>query len=159
MIRVALHIVDPAERLLLLTVLERAGFTVEDAAADVVIEDDCEAAVRWAETAPTLVVCPVSGIPQAVEAMGRGVWGYILQPLQKGEAELMVRRAVNAGAPAAPFSPRPLAEVELEHILAVVRACNGNRAKAARLLGIGRNTLWRKLAAFDRGDHPDDDNG
>ena len=44
----------------------------------------------------------------------------------------------------------PLAEVERRHILAVVRASRGNQAEAARILGIARNTLWRKLEAYQR---------
>jgi len=43
---------------------------------------------------------------------------------------------------------RTLAEVEQEHVLAVLRACGGVQANAARILGIGRNTLWRKLRAY-----------
>ena len=40
--------------------------------------------------------------------------------------------------------------VERRHILSVVDACRGNHAEAARVLGIARNTLWRKLKAFHR---------
>jgi Nif-specific regulatory protein len=43
------------------------------------------------------------------------------------------------------FRPRPLAVVEREHILATLDAVGGNRSRAAALLGIGRNTLARKL--------------
>ncbi len=39
----------------------------------------------------------------------------------------------------------PLEEVERDHIRRTLDACGGNRTKAARLLGIGRNTLARKL--------------
>ena len=41
---------------------------------------------------------------------------------------------------------RPLAEVEREHVRAVLAACGNNQAEAARILRIGRTTLWRKLA-------------
>jgi DNA-binding NtrC family response regulator len=41
-----------------------------------------------------------------------------------------------------------LAEVERLHIERVLRACEGNRAEAARVLGVGRNTLWRKLQKY-----------
>ena len=34
---------------------------------------------------------------------------------------------------------------EQRHILAVLRDCGGNQSEAARRLGIGRTTLWRKL--------------
>ena len=40
---------------------------------------------------------------------------------------------------------RSLAEVEREHVLRVVEACGGSQVEAARHLGIGRSTLWRKL--------------
>jgi two-component system response regulator HydG len=50
--------------------------------------------------------------------------------------------------PATPDVLRPLAEVEREHILAVMRACGGRPAEAARVLGIARNTLWRKLEEY-----------
>lgn len=56
-----------------------------------------------------------------------------------------------------PSTPRPegvalesLAAVEQRHILAVVSACGGNHSEAARVLGIARNTLWRKLEAYHR---------
>jgi Nif-specific regulatory protein len=45
----------------------------------------------------------------------------------------------------APDGVRPLAEVERDAILRAVEACAGNRSEAARRLGIGRNTLLRKL--------------
>lgn len=40
---------------------------------------------------------------------------------------------------------RTLAEVELEHLRAVLELCGGNRSRAARHLGIKRHTLARKL--------------
>jgi Nif-specific regulatory protein len=40
---------------------------------------------------------------------------------------------------------RPLREVERDYIEYVVNACDGNRSAASRALGIGRNTLLRKL--------------
>ena len=43
----------------------------------------------------------------------------------------------------------PLSEVERDHIRRTVEACGGNRTEAARLLGIGRNTLLRKLRDGD----------
>jgi len=40
---------------------------------------------------------------------------------------------------------RVRAAAELEHILAILRLTRGNRARAARILGISRKTLWKKL--------------
>jgi two-component system response regulator HydG len=38
-----------------------------------------------------------------------------------------------------------LAEAEKRHVLKVLKACGGQQVEAARVLGIGRTTLWRKL--------------
>ncbi|MHB8874751.1 MAG: sigma-54 interaction domain-containing protein [Myxococcaceae bacterium] len=43
---------------------------------------------------------------------------------------------------------RPLADIEREHVIRVLEACGGRQIDAARVLGIGRTTLWRKLRAF-----------
>lgn len=44
---------------------------------------------------------------------------------------------------------RPLGEVrdaaERQHILSVLDLARGKRAQAARMLGISRKTLWKKL--------------
>ncbi len=42
----------------------------------------------------------------------------------------------------------PLAEVERRHVLRVLREVGGNKAEAARVLGIGRKTLYRKLESW-----------
>ena len=44
---------------------------------------------------------------------------------------------------------RSLADVEREHILRMMEACGGRHAEAARVLGIGRTTLWRKLNEYN----------
>ena len=59
---------------------------------------------------------------------------------------------------------RPLAAVEREHILRVLAACDGDRTKSARKLGISRSTLRRKLIAYDlwgrrRRNDADDEDG
>jgi len=43
---------------------------------------------------------------------------------------------------------RSLADVEREHILTTLRAVGGNKAEAARRLGMDRKTLYRKLEGF-----------
>jgi two-component system response regulator HydG len=53
-----------------------------------------------------------------------------------------------ASVPPPPTLRRPLAEVEREHVLRVLEACGGSQVEAARVLGIARNTLWRKLRAY-----------
>lgn len=41
-----------------------------------------------------------------------------------------------------------LAQVEAEHIRRVLDACHGSQSEAARVLGVARNTLWRRLRRF-----------
>ncbi|MDQ7007306.1 MAG: sigma-54 dependent transcriptional regulator [Acidobacteriota bacterium] len=45
----------------------------------------------------------------------------------------------------------PLEEVERQHVRRAVEACRGNLSQAARRLGIGRTTLYRKLKRFGLG--------
>jgi DNA-binding NtrC family response regulator len=56
-------------------------------------------------------------------------------------------------APATPRAagrgrPRSLAEAERDHVLDALERCGGSQAEAARQLGIGRTTLWRKLRGW-----------
>jgi DNA-binding NtrC family response regulator len=55
-----------------------------------------------------------------------------------------VRDRPSPNAPGA--STRRLAEVEREHIADTLRSVAGNKAAAARVLGLNRKTLYRKLA-------------
>jgi transcriptional regulator with PAS, ATPase and Fis domain len=53
---------------------------------------------------------------------------------------------VRAGpAPERSTAWKSLAEVTRDHVREVLRACDGNQVAAAKVLGIGRSTLWRKL--------------
>jgi Nif-specific regulatory protein len=66
-----------------------------------------------------------------------------------GQLALPLGRRGGAGA-GGEFRPRPLAEVEREHILETMAAVDDNRSRAAELLGIGRNTLLRKLKEYGK---------
>ena len=150
MATVQLLLDDPAQALTLRTILEADGFAVGSGSPDAIITDSPRRAVEVSQQRPTVVVCAASGLRSAVDAMNQGVFGYILTPFQPGEAPIMVRRALEwAGrdgqARTMNEELRPLREVEKEYIQHVLRQCKHNQAKAARILGIGRNTLWRKL--------------
>ena len=57
---------------------------------------------------------------------------------------------VIAAASTATFVPRPLREVELEHIQQTLEYFEGNKSRAAKCLGISRQTLRDKLTAAER---------
>ncbi|HXJ17616.1 MAG TPA: sigma-54 dependent transcriptional regulator [Candidatus Polarisedimenticolia bacterium] len=57
------------------------------------------------------------------------------------------RRAVPPGEN---WQPLPLEEVRRVHIQRVLEACNGNRVRAAQMLGIGRTSLYRFLKRMDK---------
>jgi DNA-binding NtrC family response regulator len=147
MINVLIDVADAAARATLKAMLEADGFGVTAMSPDAVITDESGKAVSYARSAPTLMLAEANAVPQAVAAMRRGVYGYIFMPFQPGEASMMVNRAIagTGGAPAAQSKTISLAQEETRLIREAMRACKNNKTEAARLLGIGRNTLWRKL--------------
>jgi Nif-specific regulatory protein len=66
--------------------------------------------------------------------------GHLPLPLA-GSSEDAPSREAEAGYPPG----TPLRDVELDHIRRTLEHCGGNRTEAAAQLGIGRNTLLRKL--------------
>jgi len=61
---------------------------------------------------------------------------------------MLPKRPRIPGADGAGRHVRPLAEVEKEHILNVYQMLDQNKSQAARALGIGLNTLRRKLSSY-----------
>ena len=51
-----------------------------------------------------------------------------------------------------PSELAPLQAMERKYILHVLEACGGHRSKAAKILGLDRKTLYRKLRRFGGGD-------
>ena len=155
---IGLHISDPANRLTLKAMLELEGHRIleGDVGTPLLVTDDLDrAADRVSEATTVLVLCTSDEVGRAVEAMKRGVYGYIFLPFQPGEAGLMVRHALgdqaseSSATPSADSPLRRLEDVESDYILGVLRRCKNNQARAARVLGIGRNTLWRKLRKIE----------
>jgi DNA-binding NtrC family response regulator len=148
MARVQLLVSDAPQRMTLHAMLEAAGHTLVDDSPEVFITDSLDTAVKRAHTVRTLLLVAASAIPDAVRAMRDSfVYDYIFVPLQPGEAAIVVGRAAADRGVMGDTSDatRSLEDVEMEHIQRVLRECKHNQAKAARILGIGRNTLWRKL--------------
>ncbi len=64
------------------------------------------------------------------------------------EGDLPPEVLTGGEAPPADESLLPLAELERRHILRVLAHHGGGRKETAKTLGIGTNTLWRKLRAY-----------
>jgi two-component system response regulator HydG len=61
---------------------------------------------------------------------------------------LVVAAHVPSAGPAVRGPVLPLAQLEKEAILETLRKLNGDKLLAARLLGIGKTTLYRKLKEY-----------
>jgi DNA-binding NtrC family response regulator len=79
----------------------------------------------------------------------------ILHPDEVPEAPLATTPQASPPVQASPLAPpargapaATLAEVERRHILEVLTRSGGNRTRAARVLGIHRRTLHRKLKRY-----------
>ena len=59
-----------------------------------------------------------------------------------------IRRVPKVTSTVRDDSVRTLAEVEKQHILQILERLGGNRRATAKALGIGENTLWRKLKSY-----------
>jgi two-component system response regulator RegA len=90
-----------------------------------------------------VVLTGYGSIATALEAVRRGAFDYLTKPVDADDVlrafEPQAERAADARVPS-------LHRVEWEHIQRVLADCDGNVSRAARLLGLHRRTLQRKLA-------------
>lgn len=102
-------------------------------------------ALRGADAGTTIVVLTGYGsIATAVDAMKLGATSYLTKPVNADQI-LTVFDGSLARDRSEPTA-QPLARVEWEHIQRVLADCDGNLSHAARVLGIHRRSLQRKLA-------------
>jgi len=107
--------------------------------------------LKAADPATNVVVLTGYGsIATAVEAVRLGATHYLTKPADVDDLLAAFARAGRApDAPAEPPDRVPsLARAEWEHIQRVLDDCGGNVSQAARLLGIHRRSLQRKLAKY-----------
>ncbi len=105
--------------------------------------------LRTIDSTMTIVVLTGYGsIPTAISAMKKGADHYLSKPADADQI-LAVYEALRNPPKAvaeAPETVPTLGRVEWEHIQRIVSDCEGNISRAARLLGIHRRSLQRKLA-------------
>lgn len=89
-----------------------------------------------------VVLTGYGSIATAVESIKLGAASYLTKP---ADADQIVA-AFDGTQPADDGEAPSLARVEWEHIQRILTDCDGNVSQAARVLGIHRRSLQRKLA-------------
>jgi|SRR5579871_2427947 len=90
----------------------------------------------------TVVVTGYYSVDAAVDAMRLGALDYLTKPVRRDDVLAAFHRDVER---AAPSSGPTLAEAQRRHIERVLADCGGNVSQAARMLGLARRSLQRKL--------------
>ena len=98
-------------------------------------------------TTSIVVLTGYGSIATAVQSLQIGATSYLTKPVDADQILAAFEQAERNGEPSL-RSPavQPLARVEWEHIQRVLADCDGNVSQAARLLGIHRRSLQRKLS-------------
>ena len=91
-------------------------------------------------------VLAVPNGPAGMEALGSP--GFDILVLDLGLADLSLANLREALAPARPADPDSLEAAERRHIALTLRYTDGNRRRAAQLLGISRSTLLHKVRKY-----------
>jgi len=106
--------------------------------------------LRAIDASMTVIVLTGYGsIPTAISAMKKGADYYLSKPADADQILAVYENLRSGGVDsAAPQTVPTLARVEWEHMQRVIADCKGNISQAARLLGIHRRSLQRKLSKF-----------
>jgi two-component system response regulator RegA len=95
-----------------------------------------------------VVLTGYGSVATALEAVRRGAAHYLTKPADADEILAAFERGAGAATTTPPHQPMTLDRVEWEHINRVLVECGGNISEAARVLGIHRRSLQRKLAKY-----------
>jgi len=101
-------------------------------------------------TIAIVVLTGYGSIATAMEAVRRGANHYLSKPVDVDQI-LAVYGEITAPTPGEappPASVPSLARVQWEHIQRVMTDCGGNISQAAKLLGLHRRSLQRKLSKY-----------
>ena len=101
-------------------------------------------------TMSIIVLTGYGSIATALEAVGRGADHYLSKPVDVDQI-IAAYETANSPKPTASLPPATvptLKRVEWEHIQRVLTDCGGNVSQAAKLLGLHRRSLQRKLLKY-----------
>lgn len=104
---------------------------------------------RVDSTIAVIILTGYGSIPTAMQALKLGADHYLGKPAD-AEQILAAYQELACGSAwkPAPTTVPSLARVEWEHIQRVLSDCSGNISHAAKLLGIHRRSLQRKLSKY-----------
>ena len=88
---------------------------------------------------PVVLITAYADVKLAVKGLKNGAADFITKPWDNDELIRVLKDAIDKGKEVV-----PLHEIERQHVNKVVDKCHGNMSKAAALLGITRQTLYRK---------------
>jgi two-component system response regulator RegA len=98
-----------------------------------------------------VVLTGYGSIATAVQSVKLGATGYLTKPV---DTDQILAAFDSTPSPSRlPPSAQPLARVEWEHIQRVLVDSEGNLSQAARILGLHRRTLQRKLLKMPAREH------
>ncbi|MCA1628944.1 MAG: sigma-54 dependent transcriptional regulator [Acidobacteria bacterium] len=125
---------------------KRPALSLSDDARRRLSEHDWRGNVReLRNTLERAAALSTSDVIEADQIVGEGGWG-----LEAGEQTQAVSSDSQPPTPNA--YPLRLDDIERQHILRVLEESNGNRERAAAILGISSRTLYRKLREYGAGD-------
>lgn len=89
---------------------------------------------------PVVLMTAYADVQLAVKGLKNGAADFVTKPWDNDELVRTLRDAVEESREVV-----TLDKLEQQHVHRVVEQCHGNMSKAAELLGITRQTLYRKL--------------
>jgi len=93
-----------------------------------------------------VVLTGYGSIATAMEAVKLGVHAYLTKPADADDIAVALRSDAGTFSASAPERPLSVRRLEWEYINRVLTVNNGNISATARLLGMHRRTLQRKLS-------------
>jgi len=99
-------------------------------------------------TTRIVVLTGYGAIATAVQSLKLGASNYLTKPVDADQVVAALEGEPAATAAAPDYTVPSLARVEWEHIQRVLTECDGNISQAARVLGLHRRSLQRKLSKY-----------